>query len=254
VLPLRPGFTVFDVAGAGPSCCTWAVNINDEGTIAGDYLDSASVSHGYLRFNDGSIETFSFPGAGGTGCGFGTFCGTGVASTDGLNRKGDVAGGYIDSANTQRGLIRHHDGSFVVFDVAGAGTGRYKGTNSSGINNRLDVSGWYIDQNNVNHGFIRFPHGWIETFDVIGAGTGSGQGTFPQNINREGDTAGNYIDSTGNSYGFLRYHDDGRIVTFNIPNSTGVFPYNNNALNAIVGTYFDAKGNPHGFLRTPPDE
>jgi hypothetical protein len=57
--------TSFDVAGAGTGTYqgTYGVAINNTGAIAGYYLDSRNVYHGFLRAIDGSITTFDAPGA-----------------------------------------------------------------------------------------------------------------------------------------------------------------------------------------------
>jgi hypothetical protein len=117
------------VEGAGPSCCTFGLNINEENEIAGQYLDSANISHGYLRFRDGTVERFSITGA----------ADTDTSSTDGLNRKGDIAGAYFDDGNVEHGLLRFRDGRVDLFDVDGAGTGPNQGTNTSGISDWLEI-------------------------------------------------------------------------------------------------------------------
>jgi hypothetical protein len=111
-------YTQIDVEGAGPLCCTLGLNINEEDAVAGEYVDNANLFHGYVRFSDGTVERFSVPGAGGTGFQQGTL----TAGTDGLNRNGDIAGGYFDDANVLHGLLRFRDGAIAFFDVDGAGT------------------------------------------------------------------------------------------------------------------------------------
>src|SRR4029077_12487004 len=69
--------TVFDApgAGTGPGQGTIVFSpliINPKGAIAGHYIDSAFVSHGFLSDKDGAITTFDAPGAG-TGAIQGTF-------------------------------------------------------------------------------------------------------------------------------------------------------------------------------------
>ncbi len=235
-------------AGA-PGDVTVGLDVNAEDTVAGQYIGSAGLARGYLRFRDGTVESFSVPGAGGTGCS-NHYCGTVLSPTDGLNSEDDVSGAYLDDANVWHGLLRYRGGNTVIFDAEGTGTGPLEGMSPAGINERLEIPGSYLDQNGVNHGFIRFADGSIETFDVQGAGSGSGQGTVPQNVNHQGDIVGFYVDAAGASFGFLRSHVDGRIQTFGIPNAS-VFPYYNSTTNAIVGYYLDANNILHGFLRTP---
>src|SRR4029453_9026399 len=69
--------TVFDApgAGTGPGQGTIVFSpeiLNNEGEIAGHYIDSGGVGHGFLRDENGAITTFDAPGAG-TGPGQGTF-------------------------------------------------------------------------------------------------------------------------------------------------------------------------------------
>ena len=59
---------VFDAPGAdtteGDFNGTFPAGINDAGLIAGYYIDSSNVSHGFLRSPNGSFTTFDPPGAG----------------------------------------------------------------------------------------------------------------------------------------------------------------------------------------------
>jgi hypothetical protein len=120
-------YTQIDVEGAGPLCCTLGLNINEEDEIAGEYVDTSLVAHGYVRRRNGTVEEFSQPGAGGTGCSSHA-CGTVLATTDGFNSEGDVAGGYYDNSNASHGLLRFRGGDIVVFDADGAGSGPIVGT------------------------------------------------------------------------------------------------------------------------------
>ena len=74
--------------------------------------------------------------------------------------------------------MRARDGTITNYDVPGAGTGMYQGTNAcwfipawGGINPAGTVTGFYADSNNVYHGFLRTREGEITTFDAPGAGT-----------------------------------------------------------------------------------
>jgi hypothetical protein len=62
----------FDVPGAGTGSGqgTQAFAISPEGTITGVYIDSGTVSHGFVRVRDGTFTKFDAPGAG-TGSGQG---------------------------------------------------------------------------------------------------------------------------------------------------------------------------------------
>jgi hypothetical protein len=67
------------------------------------------VSHGYIRFQDGSITEFDVPGAG-TGPRQGTM-------PEVFNLKGLVSGPYIDSNNVAHGFLRFPYGSIATFDA-----------------------------------------------------------------------------------------------------------------------------------------
>src|SRR6266478_3443825 len=61
--------TVFDAPGAGTgpgqgTICVSPLIINANGAIAGYYIDSSNVKHGFLRDTNGVITTFDAPGAG----------------------------------------------------------------------------------------------------------------------------------------------------------------------------------------------
>ena len=107
-----------------------------------------------------------------------------------------ISGATIDNSNVYHGFVRARNGTITVFDVPGAGTGPFQGTDVAGINPAGVTEGSYVDSSGVGHGFVRSPSGAITTFDVPGAGTGSGQGTFPANINPAGAITGTYIDAS----------------------------------------------------------
>jgi hypothetical protein len=72
-------------------------NINDLGVVAGQFVDTSSVTHGFLRAVNGKITTINVPGAGG-GSGQGTFP---VAN----NLAGEVAGYYVDASGVYHGFL-----------------------------------------------------------------------------------------------------------------------------------------------------
>src|SRR5439155_837821 len=120
--------------------------------IAGRYIDASNVSHGFLRFPDGTITTFDAPNAG-TGPGQGTI----VFAVDCLNSAGAVAATSLDASDVFLVDLRAPDGAITTFDVPGAGTGRGQGTVPF-CNNPVDaITGAYIDASDVNHGFLRTP-------------------------------------------------------------------------------------------------
>ena len=90
--------TVFDApgAGTGPGQGTFPFSpliMNPNGAITGWYVDSALVSHGFLRDRNGVITTFDVPGAG-----------TGPARVRlafAISVDGEITGFYVDGTNVE---------------------------------------------------------------------------------------------------------------------------------------------------------
>ena len=111
--------------------------------------------------------------------------------------------------------MRAPDGTITEYDVPGAGTGMYQGTNAcwfiacfGSINSEGTIAGFYVDSNNVFRGFQRTHDGKITKFDVPGAGkvgcSGGCQGTQPMDINNEGAITGYFTDKNNVVHGFVR--------------------------------------------------
>jgi hypothetical protein len=252
----RPRFITFDPSG---SQGTYPSGISDVGVITGDYYDSNSVSHGFVRTPDGEIKTLDAPGAGSTpGLGLGTF-------PSSITSAGAITGYYTDANNVAHGFLRDPRGDFTEFDVTGAGTGSGQGTFAGNINEIGEIAGEYLDSDNVYHGFLRTPGGNIVTFNVTGAGTGASQGTytaFTDGINLLGATAGESEDANNVYHGFVRT-PFGSIITFDAPGAgTGPGPAGCvycpgtqssgiNLFGVIVGELLDNNTVWHGYVRTP---
>jgi hypothetical protein len=251
----------FNAPGAGTSSGqgTFAYSINQQGTIAGFYLDKSNVYHGFVRTQRGHITTFDAPGAAGTfaaninpagviagdyfdvnnvqhaylrtpdgnfttfdapGAGTGAGQGTFTGFLDCINPEGAMTGYSLDTNNVFHGYLRAHDGNITIFDAPGEGTGAGQGTIAAGIDPERSITGEYFDTSNVSHGFVRAAHGDLIKVDVRGAGTGSGQGTYPASINTRGDIVGQYVDAGGVNHGFVRTQH-GDITTFDIQGAGG---------------------------------
>lgn len=147
--------TTIDFSGAGTGnyqgtgCPGCFLGLNQFGVVAGSYVDSNSVNHGFLRSPDGKITTFDAPGAGtaiyqGTGC----FSDCSVS----INNWGAITGTYIDANYTYHGYLRSPNEHIVTIDPVGS-----TGTGPVGINDAGAITGLYLDANNVYHGFVRIP-------------------------------------------------------------------------------------------------
>jgi len=235
-------------AGTGSDQGTIGYDINPAAEVAGQSIDGNGVYHSWV-WNNGNFTVFDAPGAG-TESGQGTQ----PSTVDGLNPMGVLAGNTLDDGNAFHGYLRAADGTITVFDVPGAGTGEFQGTEPGGINQAGTIEGAYVDDNGVSHGFLRAANGNITTYDVPGGGTGPGQGTQNGNINALGEITSAYIDANNVSHGFVR-EPNGTITRFDAPGAgtaggQGTFPYCNNASGQVTGWYVDNLGTLHGFLRT----
>jgi hypothetical protein len=74
------------------------------GDVVGYYIDQRYVAHGFVRHNDGTIETFDAPGA--CSDGFNLNCqGKGTEPT-GIDDSGRITGYYVDGKGVYHGFLR----------------------------------------------------------------------------------------------------------------------------------------------------
>src|SRR5215469_2563413 len=186
--------TEFDPTG---SIFTNPNAIDQTGAITGFYFDANFVGHGFLRTPDGTITSFDAPGADHTP---GSFNGTfGVGLTPG----GQIEGVDVDVNGVLHGFVRSTNGTFIIYDAPGAGTGAGQGTLPESNNTLGAVAGNYLDGNFVNHGFLLNQQGSFSVFDVPGMGTAPGQGTIPVDNGNTGAIIGEAIDGNTVIHGFL---------------------------------------------------
>jgi hypothetical protein len=247
----KPVFTTFDPSG---STGTDPLAIDIGGSISGEFADSSSVLHGFVRSAPGTLTTFDAPGAG-TSAHFGTFassmnstgaiCGTAIApggsvgisavaylrTSDGtftnINPKGAVGAyayginakglvtGTADTGKGEVGFLRRSNGKSATFSVSGA-----LATEGLRINSVGTIVGEYFlpsagASGVVYHGFVRAADGTIAKFDPSGIGTKPFQGTFVLGISSGGTIAGYYVDANYLAHGFVRA-PAGAITTFEI--------------------------------------
>jgi hypothetical protein len=235
----------FDAPGAGLGKGldqgTVAYSINDLGVIAGEFEDSSYVSHAFVRYPDGSFNTFDAPGAG-----TGAFQGTSAFS---INLQGTTTGIYVDGNNVYHGFVRSARGEISEFDPPGS-TFTYP-CEETCINPEGTVTGFYSDVNNVTHGFVREPRGKITEFEPTGAGAGANQGGGGASINPQGAIPGYYFDANNVAHGFVRAHN-GEFTTFDAPGATGIgtAAFSINLFGAVTGEYFDSNNAEHGYSRS----
>jgi uncharacterized membrane protein len=210
----------------------------------------------------------------------------GATSTNaqGINSRGDIVGGYVDSSGNHGYLLS--EGVFTKIDYPGAAY-----TDARGLNARGEVVGGYRmpGEPAVNtHGYLRTSHGEFLPVDFPGH-----INTVPQRITPEGlilgcrhDTdqmasmvgivinarnpsefveidafasmnngstpdgslmVGFFTDmDTGRGRGYLLYGDT--FIPFDVPGSTVTSAWDVNPGGEVVGAYRDASNRQHGFL------
>ena len=251
-------FTDFDAkdAGTGMLQGTIGTSINDNGDIAGIYLNTngtaTNVAHGFVRTANGTITEFDSPHAG-TGKNQGTF-------PTGINANGEITGMYFDANNGYHGFLRSAAGAITEFDVPGAPTSvGHRGTLPIGINSGGDIAGFWVDStNDVRHGFVRTAAGTFSSFDAPGASLASTWGTVPFSINAAGTVTGYYNGAGGTAHGFLRAANGTITAPLDAPGAGtgwgklaggGTIPTSINTAGDIAGVY-GKTGSYHGFVYT----
>jgi uncharacterized membrane protein len=173
-------FTTIDVdlPDSGLICMTRPEAINNQGRIAGQYLDhcdAANGQHGFV-YNGRAFTPIDVPGAT-------------VTAVTGLNDHGAVVGFYEDSGTGQvLGFLRSSRGNVTSID----------GAFPLAINNAGNIVGWYIDDG-IMRGFVStsVTADDFSPIDFPGASM-----TVASDINQSGQVVGWYYDDTG-AHGFV---------------------------------------------------
>lgn len=112
--------------------------INNNGTIAGLYLDGNNIWHGFLK--EGEVFTsVDYPGA------LNTYL-------IGINNHGEIVGNYDYNANGRRYSFIYKDGVFRMLDIPG-----YKNIQARGITDDGRIVGRATDAEGNSHGFLATP-------------------------------------------------------------------------------------------------
>ena len=270
-------FTYQDVVAPGATE-TDSYAINNNGAIAGDYIDSAGVQHGMILKgqtlttidNSNCASGISFYGINAaqrvagwcvaptgltiaftyTNGAFTTISPPGAVSTEanGINDKGVVVGSYVDSAGLTHGFVLNGK-KYTTLDCPGCtSNGDYSVAWS--VNNSGVIAVYGLNSSGGSYlSFTTKDQGQTYTeFAYSGAGT---LGTVIHAISNKGDIDGTYFDSNSLGKGVL-FHK-GKYYPFQEPNDCGVSPCStradglNNALQ-IVGRYSPSDGSSHGFI------
>lgn len=157
---------------------TFAVDVNDTGTIVGYYLLAHLRPHGFLRAPDGTLTLFDVPDA--------TFTRPMQVNADG------VVTGYFLGA-IEGCFVRLPDGTITTFGMPGATRSLCHGTDALG-----NTYGWYTDGDGNVHGLVRHMNGDAETFDMRDASD-----TTTEAVNEGGVVTGEFDVPGHNLRGFV---------------------------------------------------
>jgi uncharacterized membrane protein len=168
----KGNFTTFDFPGA---MSTIPLGINNLGVIAGTYQNPDYLAHGFLRFPDGTLQTFDDPDIVGDGAedindkghitGTFYFYANGKFSpylsrkyqwptTRAINNKDQTVGNgtFTDNPNTLAGFFHAH-GEYYSLVPPGADEIIAYDLNDSGV-----IVGWYLSYATGTHSFIARPN------------------------------------------------------------------------------------------------
>jgi uncharacterized membrane protein len=145
------------------------VALNDLGGIAGTFLDSKNVAHGFLLYQ-GRLTTFMFPGSTGT-------------SVSDMSRNGIIVGGYSTKDGKGHAYMVHA-GGFRTITLPGFPNSDLTVT---GVNSNGDVVGTINSDTLPVNGFL-LHNGKVTILSFPGADV-----TQPTSINDEGVVVGGYL-------------------------------------------------------------
>ena len=204
-----------------------AVALNDLGGIAGTFLDSKNVGHGFLLYQ-GRLTTFMFPGSIFT-------------SVSDMSRNGIIVGGY--STHDGKGhAFMVHAGGFRNITLPGFPNADVTVT---GVNSNGDVVGNFSPDHGATFPGFLLHNGKLTILSFPGA-TG---GTFPTSINDEGVVIGEFFINLVNTNPAFMWKD-GVFSNIQPPDSLPT-PFVNAAKisnsGAVVGSYQAEDIQGHGF-------
>jgi hypothetical protein len=218
---------LLDLGALGPLNESWAFSINTRSDIAGMYIDTSGVFHGYLRHGDGTVETLDYPGAAGT-------------QGYGVNDRGTVIGVYFDAAGVTHAFERIK-GVYKNIDLPNGAA-----TTPLSVNNSNQIVGEFQPTLDVfGYGFVLNEDG---TFTLHNAPDAPPQSTLFISINNRKEVLGAWADADGNENNFLRKQAKYHAIT--LPDSFGATftsAQTINDLNDIVGYYADETGFAKGW-------
>jgi len=152
------------------------VALNDLGGIAGTFVDSKNVSHGFL-FYQGRLTTFMFPGSSGT-------------SVSDMSRNGIIVGDFSVAGDPRQHHYMVHAGGFHEITLPGHPNADFTVT---GVNANGDIVGTINSETLPANGYV-LHNGKITLLLVPGSDV-----TQPTSINDQDVIVGNYFINSVNT-------------------------------------------------------
>ena len=219
--------TTYDYPGVGNS--TTPFGINGDGVVVGDFMDSAGVRRGFIRYPDGTFSPPIVPPDTGN-----------FTRSQGINNAQTIVGDFLDTTtSTFRGYILS-GGVFTTFDFPGPYS-----TTISGINDAGNFVGIFGNFAEPNQGFMNIG-GVSSQINIPGATTSEATG-----INNANQIVGTYTDGTG-THGFFRDADGSLTLPLDYPGATTTRAFGVNDHGWIVGRW-DGADRAHGFFLLLPN-
>ncbi len=189
---------------------TYALGINDTGTVVGWYIDAKPSVHGFL-YSNGSYRSLDYPGADGT-------------YASGISANGQIVGWYgYNAGNIPHGLL--YNGAFTTIDnPACQGTQSSPGgTQLVSVNDSGQIIG-YCSWPNPGPAPSAFLYGGGSSTTIAYPGA---SGTNLSKINNNGDIVGNG-DTPTSIIGFVYSSGSYNAVNFTGSIYTSLFSINDN--------------------------
>jgi hypothetical protein len=225
--------STFEYPGIGNQ--TLPQKINERGDIVGEFVDSAGVTRGFVRFSDGS---FSDPIVDPNDT-------VGFTEGRGINNSRTVTGDYVISDGTIHSFFLSGS-TFTTYDVPGAVQ-----TNGLGLNDRGDAIGAFDpDGSGVFQSFIT-RGGTVTSWSIPGA-----LSTFAYEINNSKHlTVGYFLapPAPGSFHGYYRDANGALHFPIDAPGSVATILFGVNNKDWVVGRHTDSSGVTHGLFFAPPD-
>lgn len=186
--PARLKYTEIKIPGA---VTTSVRNMNDAGSLVGNYTDANGITHGFLEDANG-VHEIAVPNGTNT-------------QPEAINNHGDIAGSFEYPVGSAHGFILRN-GSFTTIDFPGA-----VATFIFDMNDHGAIAGMYApDEISAARGFKMDDSGFISLVPPL---PNPSEGTVAFGINNAGDIVGFSVSLEARTFSFLFTHNKFQNIT-----------------------------------------